>query len=107
MSIFMHWRMLNWLLIVPPILTIFFMLLLPETPYWLAAKNQTESAEQALAWLRNNHELYEELREITEKCTDSKKSMKQRLKETLKALKSRTFWKPFLLAKPLNLLYNC
>jgi len=107
LSIFRSWRFLNWILILPPVLTMLSMLMLPESPYWLAVKNRPEDAKKALSWLRSNEESPEEVKEITEKCSETAKSMKKRLKMTLNVLRSKSFWKPFLLAEPFNILYIC
>ena len=108
LSIVVTWRTLAWILMIPPILTILMMLMVPETPYWLAEKNRLQDATDALAWLRNNQESSEELKEITEKCkAEKKETMSEKMYAKLAIMKSNMFWKPFLLAEPLVILYNC
>ena len=108
LSMMVTWRVLTWLTIIPPILTILMMLLLPETPYWLAEKNRSEEAMEALAWLRNNEESQDEVDEIKEKANSEKnEKIFEKIYSKLSILKTKMFWKPFLLAEPLVILYNC
>ena len=108
LSMMVTWRVLTWLTIIPPILTILMMLLLPETPYWLAEKNRSEEAMEALAWLRNNEESQDEVDEIKEKANSGNdKKICEKIYSRLSILKTKMFWKPFLLAEPLVILYNC
>jgi len=108
LSMMVTWRVLTWLTIIPPILTILMMLLLPETPYWLAEKNRSEEAMEALAWLRNNEESQDEVDEIKEKANSEKnEKIFEKIFSKLSILKTKMFWKPFLLAEPLVILYNC
>ena len=103
------------------------MWILPETPIWLAEKNRLDEALVSLAWLRNNEvgiyniqsslfnvfdnyqETGEEIKELEEKCQGriNNASFRAKLLAKFKVLKSRSFWKPFLLAEPLNILYAC
>ena len=100
------------------------MWILPETPIWLAEKDRLDEALASLAWLRNNEvwwravlsnviyniqETGEELKELEEKCQGrtSNASFRDKLLAKIRVLKSRSFWKPFLLAEPLNILYAC
>ena len=108
LSMMITWRVLTWLTIIPPILTILMMLLLPETPYWLAEKNRSEEAMEALAWLRNNKESQDEVDEIKERANSEKnEKFFEKIYSKLSILKTKMFWKPFLLAEPLVILYNC
>lgn len=108
LSLVVSWRNLAWILTIPPCLTILTMLIVPETPLWLAQKNRVQDAVDALAWLRNNQESVEELREITEKCKDEKEeTIREKIYSKLQILKNKSFWKPFLIAEPLVILYSC
>ena len=102
------------------------MWILPETPIWLAEKDRLDEALASLAWLRNNEvkiltsqsvlyvidnnqETGEEVKELEEKCQGrtSNASFREKLLAKIRVLKSRSFWKPFMLAEPLNILYAC
>ena len=102
------------------------MWILPETPIWLAEKDRLDEALASLAWLRNNEvkiltsqsvlyvidnnqETGEEVKELEEKCQGrtSNSSFREKLLAKIRVLKSRSFWKPFMLAEPLNILYAC
>ena len=103
------------------------MWILPETPIWLAEKDRLDEALASLAWLRNNEvnilssqsllcnvndnnqETGEEVKELEEKCQgrSSNASFREKLLAKIQVLKSRSFWKPFMLAEPLNILYAC
>jgi len=108
LSTVVTWRLLTWLAIIPPTLTILMMMILPETPYWLAEKNRSEEALVSLAWLRNNDESQDEVKEIKEKSkSENNDSMFEKISSKLSILKTKMFWKPFLLAEPLVILYNC
>ena len=51
----------------------------------------------------------EEVKELEEKCQGrkSKALFREKLLAKIQVLKSRSFWKPFLLAEPLIILYTC
>ena len=108
LSMMISWRILNWVLLIPPLLTILMMLNVPETPYWLAQKNRIDEVKKALLWLRNGQEIEEEFKEISEKCkTEEKETFAEKITSNLSVLKSKMFLKPFLIAEPLIILYNC
>ena len=46
---------------------------------------------------------------MEEKCQGrtSNASFREKLLAKIRVLKSRSFWKPFMLAEPLNILYAC
>ena len=57
----------------------------------------------------NNQETGEEVKELEEKCHGriNNASFREKVLAKFEVLKSRSFWKPFLLAEPLNILYAC
>ena len=84
LSTVVTWRVLTWLAIIPPTLTILMMMILPETPYWLAEKNRSEEALDSLAWLRNNDESQDEVKEIKEKSkSENNDSMFEKISSKL------------------------
>lgn len=95
-------------MIIPPIVTMVSMMMVPETPHWLANKGRIEEATQSLSWLRNGKDITEEIEEIlanSNKKTESE-SFCQKAKKTLNVYTSRQFLKPFAFAGTLFFLYN-
>lgn len=68
--------------------------MLPETPAWLASRDRTDEAKEALLWLRgpglNVDKEYQELCEANAKRKEKKDSL-------LRALRKPSVWKPFLI----------
>ena len=60
-SSFVTWRILAWILLAPMGMTALGMLIVPETPLWLAQKGRLKDSLEALAWLRCNEETKEEV----------------------------------------------
>ena len=107
-SIFVTWRTLAWILTVPVFLAWIGIYLVPETPYWLAQKNRIDDALKSLSWLRNNSETEEEITELKEKIGGSNKTtFFNKIQLKWKVILSKSFWKPFILVEPLNILYSC
>lgn len=48
----MAWRMVGLCCITVPLVTIFALYFVPETPHWLLSKGRVEQAETSLSWLR-------------------------------------------------------
>ena len=42
LSMFVSWRTLAWIMLVPPIVTVLSMLMVPETPYWLVGRGRIQ-----------------------------------------------------------------
>lgn len=75
LNTFMPWRQVGLVCMFIPILTVIGLLLLPETPIWLLAKNRTDEAERALQWLRGwvpKSAVAKELQELQEYSERSK-----------------------------------
>lgn len=107
-SIFVTWRTLAWILTVPVFLAWIGIYLVPETPYWLAQKNRIDDALKSLSWLRNNSETEEEITELKEKIGGSNNTtFFNKIQLKWKVIQSKSFWKPFILVEPLNILYSC
>lgn len=68
--------------------------MLPETPAWLASRDRTDEAKEALLWLRgpgfNVDKEYQELRDANAKRKKKEESL-------LRALHKPNVWKPFLI----------
>ena len=107
-SILVTWRTLAWFLMIPVFLAWVGLYKVPETPFWLAQKNRIDDALASLAWLRANDETAEEIKELKEKYkSPESETFMDKIRMKLKIAKSKSFWKPFLLAEPLNILYSC
>ena len=46
------WRLMSWLLLFQPLLLLLLVLLIPESPQWLALQGQEEKARTSLNWVR-------------------------------------------------------
>ena len=95
---FLTWRVIAYILSIPPIILAISMSLLPETPYWLIEKNKLETARKSLEFYRGKkYYVAEELNEIQEKYESKKSQMSnQSWKDRAKNLFSSAFFKPFL-----------
>lgn len=49
---FMHWRTVAITSSVLPIIAVFVLFFVPESPYWLLARGREEKAQKSLCWLR-------------------------------------------------------
>ena len=58
---------------------------------------------------RDNHETEDEIEELREKALSKSKhqTFKERFQSQLRVAQSKSFWKPFLIAEPLIILYSC
>jgi MFS family permease len=94
---FVTWRMIAYILTIPPILLFLFLLLLPETPYWLVEHDNVTEARKSLQFFRGqNYDITDEFNEIqqkhvSKKCQYTKKSWSF----TIKRMFSPAFLKPF------------
>lgn len=52
MGTFLHWRDVALYSSILPIISIFLLFFIPESPYWLTLKKRYKDAEESLAWLR-------------------------------------------------------
>ena len=73
-SSFVTWRILAWILLAPMGMTALGMLIVPETPLWLAQKGRLKDSLEALAWLRCNEETKEEVKELKDRFDTETKS---------------------------------
>ena len=94
---FLSWRIIAYILTIPPILLIMLLLLLPETPYWLIEYNNVEEAKKSLQFFRGkNYNITEELNEMQQRHEVKKReSSSQTWKFVIKRIFSRAFLKPF------------
>lgn len=52
MGTFMHWRSIAIVSSFLPVITIIALCFVPESPYWLLAKDREDKAKKSLSWLR-------------------------------------------------------
>nr|XP_034185545.1 facilitated trehalose transporter Tret1 [Osmia lignaria] len=91
-----NWRTVSLVNLAYPLICFVALCLVPESPYWLAAKGRTREAEQALCWLRgwvSPAQVQSEFRII---CQDVHKPAESKEK-IWKSFSKRTFYMPFLL----------
>ena len=80
-SSFVTWRVLAWILLAPMGMTALGMLIVPETPLWLAQKGRLKDSLEALAWLRCNEETEEEVKELKDRFdTETNSSVLTKIK---------------------------
>ena len=94
---FVTWRMIAYILTIPPILLFLFLLLLPETPYWLVEHDKVIDARKSLQFFRGQkYDITDEFNEIQQKH-ESKKCQytKNSWSFTIKRMFSPAFLKPF------------
>jgi sugar porter (SP) family MFS transporter len=72
-----HWRWMFFSETVPNVLLIFGLLLVPESPRWLASKGRFEGARQILARINGNARANEELEEIREELSEESGSFRE------------------------------
>jgi MFS family permease len=97
LSYFLPWRSTAYLLIIPSILLTLFILLLPETPYWLIEQNNEIDAKKSLKFFRGkDYDITDEINEIQQKHDSKQKGdTNQTWKFIVKRLFSKAFLKPY------------
>lgn len=94
---FLPWRSIAVVCLAMPIITITALQFVPESPYWLIAKNRTDEAIGALAWLRGwtkAHRVDDEFVEIHRSIIQQKRNVKRNTLSIAPYMK-RTFLIPF------------
>lgn len=107
----LHWRTVAAMSAIVPFLAILAVFLVPESPYWLYAKNRVDDAHKSLQWLRGwvrHRNVEEEFKDVASSIEDlkatkkrivqqhpNKQIMSQRSK--LKPFTKRNFIAPFIL----------
>lgn len=99
---FLKWRTIALICSVLPVLTIFALFFVPESPYWLLTKNRANEARKSLAWLRGwvkPHQVDDEFGEIHQALINrrraSEESQTQRCGERLIPFTKHAFLVPF------------
>ena len=98
---FLNWRSTAFILIIPPILMTLFIILFPETPYWLIENNDYNGAIKSLQFFRGKtyNSIKEELDEIREKHESKlQDAEKFTWKFQVQRIFSMAFLKPFIQA---------
>nr|XP_033330310.1 facilitated trehalose transporter Tret1-like [Megalopta genalis] len=91
-----NWRTVALINLTYPVICLMALCLVPESPYWLAAKGKLKRAENALCWLRGWVSPTEVKAEFQHICHVVHKPAETRPK-VWKEFKKRTFYMPFLL----------
>ena len=94
---FLNWRMIAYLQVIPQVFLIMFMILLPETPYWLIEHGFVHRAQRSLQLFRGkSYDVSGELNEIKQKHNTKKmQSNKNTWKSMMNGIFSTPFIKPF------------
>lgn len=91
-----NWRTVSIVNLAYPLICFAVLCLVPESPYWLAAKGRTREAEQALCWLRGWVSPTQVQAEFHSICQEVHKPAESREK-IWKSFGKRTFYAPFFL----------
>ncbi|XP_076632356.1 facilitated trehalose transporter Tret1 isoform X1 [Colletes latitarsis] len=91
-----NWRTVVMINLTYPLICFVALCIVPESPYWLAAKGRLKEAESALCWLRGWVGPDQVTSEFQTICQDVRKPAESREK-SWKAYTKRTFYLPFLL----------
>lgn len=103
MGLFLEWRTITLVSTSAPILAIFFLFFVPESPHWLILKKRDEEAKKSLMWLRGWQKTFEgvklEYDELYKSLTTSQESptSNERDESLLKSFKRRTFLLPYFI----------
>lgn len=63
MGIFLQWRTITLISTSAPILALFFLFFVPESPHWLILKKRDEEAKKSLMWLRGWQKSFEPVKQ--------------------------------------------
>lgn len=97
---FLTWRVIAIVCLALPIVTITALQLVPESPYWLIAKNRTNEAKESLAWLRGwtkPHRVHDEFIEIHCAFIQQKQKVTRTKMSAIQPYMKRTFFIPFVI----------
>ncbi|XP_017761257.1 PREDICTED: facilitated trehalose transporter Tret1-like [Eufriesea mexicana] len=91
-----NWRTVTLINMAYPLICFVALCVVPESPYWLAAKGRQREAEQSLCWLRGWVAPSQVRSEFQSICKDVHKPADHKEK-VWKSFSKRTFYAPFLL----------
>ncbi|KAK0071851.1 hypothetical protein PV325_012286, partial [Microctonus aethiopoides] len=94
------WRTMTLINLFYPILCFTALLLMPESPYWLAGKDRISDAEKSLRWLRGwapSSHVREEFKIVCQMVNHSSDNDNMTKKSRWRAFTKRTFISPFIL----------
>ena len=102
MGLFLKWRTITLVSTIAPILAIFLLFFVPESPHWLILKKRDEEAKKSLMWLRGWHKTFDgvkkEFDELYKNLTEREPNTSHEDEESLlKAFKRRTFILPYFI----------
>lgn len=102
MGIFLQWRTITLISTIAPILAIFFLFFVPESPHWLILKKRDEEAKKSLMWLRGWQKSFDgvkqEFDELYKNLTTRENSAGSEGQESVwKSFGRRTFILPYFI----------
>ncbi|XP_059618579.1 facilitated trehalose transporter Tret1 [Phlebotomus argentipes] len=104
MGTFLKWRLIALISCSLPIISLFLLFIVPESPYWLTQKHRLTEAKKSLAWLRGwvpESHVEQEFKALCEQVKDIAVSEQRQENESClaqnKAYSKKTFLWPFAL----------
>ncbi|KAL1492216.1 hypothetical protein ABEB36_012699 [Hypothenemus hampei] len=94
---FYSWRTVALIIAVPPVASIFLLMVIPETPYWLISRNRLKKSQESLAWLRGWTNVENVDKEFMEIRKNVQNIPSNSLKSNLKMYFEGRFFKPYFL----------
>ena len=91
-----HWRTVALVNLAYPLICFIALCIVPESPYWLAAKRRLPEAERSLCWLRGWVSSAQVQSEFLAVCQEVRQPAEER-KKVWRYFKRKTFYKPFFL----------
>lgn len=94
---FLHWRTVAAISSIVPFLAMNAVFLVPESPYWLYARDRVDDAHKSLQWLRGwvaHRNVEEEFKDVISSVEDLRATQKPRENEQ-HVMKKRSKFKPF------------
>ncbi|KAG5677827.1 hypothetical protein PVAND_007551 [Polypedilum vanderplanki] len=104
---FLDWKMLSAVSCLVPVIAMFGMCLLPESPNYLISHQKPEKAKQSLAKLRgSSYNLQKEINQLQEFANKINAKKQVSAKETIEALLAPSCLKPFMILVVYFMLYQ-
>lgn len=99
MGLFLQWRTITLVSTIAPILAIFFLFFVPESPHWLILKKRDDEAKKSLMWLRGWQKTFDGVKQEFEELHKSLSIQpgNEHKESLVKAFKRRTFILPYFI----------
>lgn len=97
MGNFIEWRTIALISPATPIIAIFCLFFVPESPYWLIIKNRKEDAKKSLMWLRGWLKDFEPVKQEFNQIDKSLKLSEEKPQTLITSFTKRSFVMPYLI----------